>query len=180
MNGSWTEDGQDARRRARLTLRDSAAPASAARRFSRLTLGSWGLWSEAEEPAGVTDIVLVVSELVTNAARHGGGVQWVALSSPCGDTIRVEVADLSRRLPAVQRPQAPARPGGHGLRLILHAADRFGVRLWRHRPGKSVWAEFHRVLPHGGAVPSDGSTAGEHRTPDHHRTVTAALHHPNG
>ncbi|WP_160311207.1 ATP-binding protein, partial [Streptacidiphilus anmyonensis] len=106
-------DGRTARRQARLTLRDSAAPASAARRFSRLTLGSWGLWSDAEEPAGVADIVLVVSELVTNAARHGGGAEWVTLSARGGgDTIRVEVADLSRRLPAVRRPSAPARPHG--------------------------------------------------------------------
>ncbi|WP_052442599.1 ATP-binding protein [Streptacidiphilus neutrinimicus] len=131
----------------------------------------------------MSDIVLVVSELVTNAARHGGGAQWIILSAPGEDTIRVEVADVNRRLPVVRRSPVPARPGGHGLRLVQHAADRVGVRLWEHRPGKSVWAEFHRILPHAltAVLPPDEATAGsaeEPLAPDHHRTVTAVLHHP--
>jgi anti-sigma regulatory factor (Ser/Thr protein kinase) len=103
------------------------------------------LASSHDEPGLLGDIVLVVSELVTNAARHAGRPEWVTLSVPGGDSIRIEVADLSRRLPAMLQPLAPARPEGHGLRLIRRAADRVGVELWRHRLGKSVWAEFHRV-----------------------------------
>jgi anti-sigma regulatory factor (Ser/Thr protein kinase) len=115
------------------------------------------------------DIVLVVSELVTNADRHGGGPEWLALSASWGDSIRVEVADLSRRLPAMLQPPAPARPEGHGLRLVQRAADRVGVELWRHRPGKSVWAEFHwihrlhrihGIAAEGGPEPPDVATAG--------------------
>jgi anti-sigma regulatory factor (Ser/Thr protein kinase) len=142
----WPVDVQGAWRRAELRLRGSPAPASAARDFSRRTLRSWGL-TGSERAALASDIVLVVSELVTNAARHGEDVAWVALAAPGGGTIRVEVADLSTGLPTVRQPFAPARPEGHGLRLVQQAADRFGVDLLRNRPGKSVWAEFHRTAP---------------------------------
>ncbi|WP_370116531.1 ATP-binding protein [Streptacidiphilus sp. MAP12-33] len=91
------------------------------------------------------DIVLVVSELVTNAARHGGGALWLALAATGQDAIRVEVADPSPRLPAIRLPRAPARPGGHGLRLVLRAADRVGIDLGPDGPGKRVWAEFRTL-----------------------------------
>ncbi|SEL18282.1 Anti-sigma regulatory factor (Ser/Thr protein kinase) [Streptacidiphilus jiangxiensis] len=152
MIGPVPSHGRPPCRHASLPLHDRAAPASAARDFSLLTLRSWGLPDDLDEgPGRVGDIVLVVSELVTNAARHGGGALWVALAATEEDAIRVEVADLSRQLPTLTHPKAPARPGGHGLPLVLRAADRVGIDLGQDRPGKSVWAEFRTDAP----VPRD-------------------------
>lgn len=131
------------------------------------------------------DIVLVVSELVTNADRHGGRAEWVTITAPACDTVRVEVADLSRRLPTLPRRIAPDRPGGHGLQLTLRLADHVGVHVWRHRPGKSVWAEFRRITPRircGCSLPDPPTVdrAVGLGPWDRDGPVTTTPHHPGG
>lgn len=84
----------------------------------------------------LTGVLLVVSELVTNAVRHAGGVTGFRLEVGMG-TVTVAVQDAS---PAPPRPlPTDARePGGFGWHLVQElSAD---VQVHVHSTGKTVWA----------------------------------------
>ena len=91
------------------------------------------------------DVVLLVSELVTNSVRHAGldASQPLQLSVGTeGDTVRVAVRDPG---PGFRPPKAPTDPshvGGWGLVLVDQLADQWGVK----HDGKAnvVWCELKR------------------------------------
>ncbi|MCL7429834.1 ATP-binding protein [Streptomyces sp. YS415] len=86
--------------------------------------------------------LLVVSELVTNAIQHAGGVTAFRLSAS-QDTVTVSVQDASRAAPQ-SRASNPGTPGGFGWPLIQAlAAD---VRIRIGPGGKAVSAVL--PLPH--------------------------------
>ena len=96
-------------------------------------------------PEGVEeDALIVVSELVTNAVRHGGAAgpaEAVALHAALrGDALRLEVTD----------PGSGFEPGGHGPRADggygLHLLDRLATR-WGVSGGDpvTVWVELDAV-----------------------------------
>ncbi|MGW1956890.1 SpoIIE family protein phosphatase [Streptomyces sp. NPDC001920] len=104
-----------------------------ARRFTARTLRNWKV---AEVADGV---LLVVSELVTNALVHTQGPVRLDLILR-GDLVRVCVSDAS--------PRAPAKPvivdwestGGRGLLLVEAMSESFGsVPV---AGGKQVWSEI--------------------------------------
>jgi anti-sigma regulatory factor (Ser/Thr protein kinase) len=78
------------------------------------------------------DARLLVSELVTNAFRHG--MPPITLTTEVhASHLRIEVADAGGGRPR-RRPE-PGADGGWGLLLVEHAADRWGVadgsmRIW--------------------------------------------------
>lgn len=83
----------------------------------------------------VHDIVLVVSELVTNAVLHGKGPVGLTLSwDEYG--ARIEVRDQSRDLPGVQAARTDS-PGGRGLIFVETLSDGWGVEATT--AGKMVW-----------------------------------------
>lgn len=94
------------------------------------------------------DATLVVSELVTNAAKHsvsgeGGVIGVVLVEIPGG--VRIEVADEGSAGPGpVISPVRPAwelPEGGQGLRLVAEvAAGRWGH--YGDGRGRTVWAEI--------------------------------------
>jgi anti-sigma regulatory factor (Ser/Thr protein kinase) len=104
-----------------------------ARRFTARTLRRW----KAEEAADA--VLLVVSELVTNALVHTQGPVRVDLTLR-GDRVRVSVNDSS--------PRAPAKPvivdwestGGRGLLLVEAMSETFGSMPVAG--GKRVWSEI--------------------------------------
>jgi anti-sigma regulatory factor (Ser/Thr protein kinase) len=84
----------------------------------------------------MTDILLAVSELVTNAVRHGEGEIEVHIEH-LGDRLRLEVVDEGDAVPEVRREPAGA-DGGWGLQLI----DAVALR-WGSYPGTThVWCEI--------------------------------------
>ena len=83
------------------------------------------------------DVLLVVSELVTNAYQHGQHPRRLTLALVGRRVVRLEVADASYRVPILGRPDRPA--SGRGLLLVNGVASVWGVR--QHEPGKIVWAE---------------------------------------
>lgn len=86
------------------------------------------------------DLALVVSELVTNAVRHGTPPVHLEIDT-CPHCITVVVADSSADRP-VRRDADHDAEGGRGMLLVdLLAADS-GVRP--APPGKAVWAELLR------------------------------------
>lgn len=94
----------------------------------------------------VDNVVLVVSELVTNSVRYGtepgDSVRLVLDIDPARTRIRVEVHDPARRAPRprIESPGSIRRARGRGLGIINTLCHgRWGVDA---RPlGKYVWAE---------------------------------------
>jgi serine/threonine-protein kinase RsbW len=107
-------------------------------------------WVRAECAAWCDDekrerLVLVVSELVTNALVHGSGRIGLRLDCAPG-RIRVEVADGGT---ASIEPRSPAGPigerglsiGGRGLHVVEALSERWGVSR-APGSGNAVWAEI--------------------------------------
>jgi two-component sensor histidine kinase len=87
--------------------------------------------------ARADEVLLVFSELVTNAVKYAAGATRIVLHH-APDMVRIAVHDADRRSPAM-RPHGDAS-GGFGLRIV----DELTVD-WGWRPiadGKEVWAQI--------------------------------------
>ncbi|MEU7024391.1 ATP-binding protein [Streptomyces sp. NPDC046203] len=125
-----------------LLLASDPQVAAHARAFAREFLG----YNSPQAPAPhLDDVVLVTSELVTNAYRYGtepGDQIQVVLHSDDRRT-RVEVHDPVRRYPS-HRPVSDESTRGRGLFIL----DALCMGMWgcEDRPfGKFVWAEILRI-----------------------------------
>jgi PAS domain S-box-containing protein len=87
------------------------------------------------------DVLLVVSELVTNAIRYGRPPLRAALRVTDRDVV-IEVADAEQRLPTAIREFDPAGASGRGLLMVEALGGRWGVRPTGL--GKSVWCTVRR------------------------------------
>jgi anti-sigma regulatory factor (Ser/Thr protein kinase) len=85
-------------------------------------------------------LLLIVSELVTNSARHGPGLPIkVRIRVNDDDSLRGEVEDGGHGEVAI-RELADAGPGGgYGLRIVDALADRWAV----YEGTTQVWFELH-------------------------------------
>ncbi|MET9952539.1 ATP-binding protein [Streptomyces sp. NPDC006339] len=90
-------------------------------------------------PSQVDDLMLVASELVTNAQRHAGGVTAFAIGLG-RDSVTISVGDASPRTPQYTFHQE-LRPGGFGWPIVLHLCRQ--VLLDVRSDGKTV----HAVVP---------------------------------
>jgi anti-sigma regulatory factor (Ser/Thr protein kinase) len=92
----------------------------------------------------LSDLQLAVSELVTNAYRHGatgdGPVQMAVLAT--ADVLRVEIRDMGQGFDpdAIQEPPITAGRG-KGLKIVAALVDRWGVE---RADGTTVWFEVDR------------------------------------
>ncbi|MFB7588874.1 ATP-binding protein [Streptomyces sp. NPDC056169] len=68
-------------------------------------------------PSQVEDLLLVTSELVTNAHRHGGGVTGFGIGIG-RDRVTVSVSDASTESPLYELREE-LRPGGFGWPIVL-------------------------------------------------------------
>ncbi|MFI1357083.1 ATP-binding protein [Streptomyces sp. NPDC020898] len=109
-----------------------------ARRRVRDHLADWG--HDADDPA-LADAVLLVSELATNAVRHGPLLERefeVAVTALADGSCLIEVSDESATEPRL-RSVNEWEEHGRGLHLVEHLATTWGV--WsRGKHGKTVWA----------------------------------------
>jgi anti-sigma regulatory factor (Ser/Thr protein kinase) len=112
-----------------------------ARRWARSRLVGSGIG--ADEPVAET-LLLLISELVTNAVVHTGCPAVLRMLFPTAPAaaVRVEVADTSENPPAPRHAQRD-ETGGRGLELVDGLADRWG---WRPEgAGKQIWCEVDRA-----------------------------------
>ncbi|MFF4217468.1 ATP-binding protein [Streptomyces nondiastaticus] len=130
-----------------MEVRADPAEVGRARKWARSRLAGSGIG--VDEPLAET-LILLISELVTNAVVHtgcpavlrmlfpGGGAGMPGVS---GGTVRVEVADISARPPR-RRCAGGEDTGGRGLELVDGLADRWG---WQAEgSGKRIWCEVDR------------------------------------
>jgi anti-sigma regulatory factor (Ser/Thr protein kinase) len=146
-----------------LEIRPDPAEVGRARKWARSRLAVSGI--RDDEPLAET-LILLVSELVTNAVVHTGcpAVLRLCLPGAATDeaTVRLEVADSSDRAP-VPRCADDDATGGRGLALVVGLADRWG---WsREEGGKRIWCELDRGGQGTGPAPGRAGGTGCGPTP---------------
>ncbi|MET8624771.1 ATP-binding protein [Kitasatospora sp. NPDC004669] len=130
-----------------LAVQADPAEVGRARRWVRSRLLNHGV--DPDAPMAET-VVLVVSELVTNAVVHTGCPAVLRLCLPMPDDaaqpgpagpLRVEVADASRTAPAPRHAGADEdATNGRGLELVELLCERWG--WYPDGSGKRVWCEI--------------------------------------
>jgi anti-sigma regulatory factor (Ser/Thr protein kinase) len=140
---------------------DLAAPL-ATRRFhaSARSVGQARRFLLAKLPAvwgdDVDRLVLMVSELATNAVQHAATEFEVAVRvSSDRKRVRVEVSDVAAGYPTPLEPALDALHG-RGLHIVRSLADAWGIEARRDRPGKTVW--FSVVRPTTLTTPAAAAT----------------------
>ncbi|MEV0966694.1 ATP-binding protein [Streptomyces sp. NPDC049910] len=88
-------------------------------------------------PPVVDDILLVTSELVTNAVRHGGGLAAFHAELD-GRTVRISVSDRSPTPPSSTLRRRTTAPGGFGWPLVQRLSR--SVTVTPAHGGKTVEA----------------------------------------
>jgi anti-sigma regulatory factor (Ser/Thr protein kinase) len=120
-----------------------------ARKAVRTTLTGWG-WDEDR----VAAVVLVASELLTNAQLHTDGDVALALRRT-RHGVRLSVTDTDPRMPT-RRDTGPEHEGGFGLHILDTTTTDWGARA--HRTGKTVWADIDALRPDTGRRPWSART----------------------
>ncbi|WP_320781682.1 ATP-binding protein [Streptomyces sp. CRN 30] len=132
--------GRQARR---LSFDGESGVVPLARDFTRQALYAWG-WlpaDSADRRAAAEDVLLVVSELVTNACLHAEGPDelWISCDRK---VVRLEVSDRGTGQPEPRTPHRAGRPGGHGMFIVQRLCLDWGVVRSPGVAGKTVWAEL--------------------------------------
>lgn len=124
--------GERTPRAGELTLPAAARSPSRARAFVGATLREWGLDDDA-------DVLLAVSELVTNALLHARTPMTVRVTSEGDGVVLIAVTDGSVVPPRGRRFTVESGTG-RGLRLLDSLSEEWGVET--HGSGKTVWARM--------------------------------------
>ncbi|MEU2583140.1 ATP-binding protein [Streptomyces avermitilis] len=142
-SGGGSTSSAAARRTRKLNFDGESGVVPLARDFARQALYAWG-WlpaATADQRAAAEDVLLVVSELVTNACLHAEGPDdlWISCDNK---VLRIEVSDKGAGQPAPRTPHRAGRPGGHGMFIVQRLCLDWGVVRTSGAAGKTVWAEL--------------------------------------
>ncbi|MEA2384806.1 MAG: hypothetical protein QOH72_4777 [Solirubrobacteraceae bacterium] len=89
----------------------------------------------------IADLRLVISEVITNAVRHGGEGEMVVAVTPKQGYLCVQVTDTGDGFAPRPRAMEPDDDGGFGLFLVERLTRRWG--LTREDSNTRVWFEFN-------------------------------------
>ena len=113
--------------------RDEQAPRRARRAVEQL--------GDAIDPTVRPDVVLLVSELISNSVKYGGsGDLRLHIEATAPKRLRIEVVDQGSGFEPTERTRPRTEPGGWGLHLVETLSDRWGV----HEGSTHVWFEIDR------------------------------------
>ena len=118
------------------TFTFAPAPASVPRIRERVV----GIAQPFIEVERIPDLRLVISEVITNAVRHGGEGDMVVAVTPKRDFLCVQVTDTGDGFAPRPRAYEPDEDGGFGLFLVERLTRRWG--LTRENSNTRVWFEF--------------------------------------
>jgi anti-sigma regulatory factor (Ser/Thr protein kinase) len=90
--------------------------------------------------ARIADLRLVISEVITNAVRHGGEGDMLVAVTPKEGFLCVQVTDTGDGFAPRPRAFEPDDDGGFGLFLVERLTRRWG--LTRENSNTRVWFEF--------------------------------------
>ncbi|MEU9235611.1 ATP-binding protein [Streptomyces subrutilus] len=96
------------------------------------------------DPGWTEDVLTAVTELVSNARRHAGGVTAFRADVQAGGIV-VAVSDGSRAVPRTAA-WAPSEPGGFGWIVVNRLADTTDVQV--NPDGKTITAGFTAPRAH--------------------------------
>ncbi|MGW2207481.1 ATP-binding protein [Streptomyces sp. NPDC001774] len=126
-----------------LPLDTSPAPARTARHAVQDSLEEHGICCTGPATGDCAQsILLIVSELVTNATRHSHGPQEMRIRWN-GPQITLEVDDDLPTIPRIRPEHERGETGGFGMDLIDQLSDTWGTHPRPcHRPGKTVYVRI--------------------------------------
>ena len=95
---------------------------------------------DAIDPTVVPDVLLLVSELITNSVKYGreGSAVRLQIEAPAPKKVRVEVVNQGASFEPKARDKPVTDVGGWGLHLVEELTDRWGV----HEGSTHVWFEI--------------------------------------
>ncbi|MFD3546813.1 ATP-binding protein [Streptomyces sp. NPDC058655] len=102
------------------TMTVTVAPAGSATSVAGARDSAWHFLADllpAPTAEAAETVVMVVSELVTNALRHGGGTCTMDLAAH-PDSVEVAVHDSSPRTPRMRTPDLNGGTGGFGWPMV--------------------------------------------------------------
>ncbi len=109
-------------------------------RAARSYVASWSAMT-AQPCTGASELLLAVSELVSNALQYARQPCWLRLlTSGARGWVRVEVEDVNPAPPSMGPVVGPGCGHGRGLRIVESVSTRWGATPGT--PGKVVWFEF--------------------------------------
>lgn len=126
------------------TFRIQLAPTTSAASDARAAVAAW-LRDEGVGDAAADDVLMVVSELVSNSVRHATRSDDTELRLAVdrnGDAVRLTVHDdgTDGNVDLRRTETSGDRIGGFGLRLVAALATTWGVE--RDELGTVVWARL--------------------------------------
>jgi signal transduction histidine kinase len=134
-----TGDNRDAAgqgvRTAVIRLRPRPGSAASARVFTSAVLSAWRIAEQVVE-----DVLLAVSELVTNAIEHGVGEVLLEVIDVAGRCLRVQVTDQGLGANPALIPFTPDSARSRGLAIVAAVSTNWGHDACDD--GLRVWAEF--------------------------------------
>jgi anti-sigma regulatory factor (Ser/Thr protein kinase) len=130
------------RETAHIHLQPVPAAAGEARRFIRST-------ATALDPDKLDDVLVLTSELVTNAVLHARTPFELGVTLT-DDAILICVGDGTRSTPQVQE-SSDGQENGRGIMLVRALADDWGIESSESRQGKVVWFLLRAAVAEGGS-----------------------------
>ncbi|MEY9932203.1 anti-sigma regulatory factor (Ser/Thr protein kinase) [Catenulispora sp. GP43] len=88
-------------------------------------------------------VLLVVSELLSNAVLHGGGWWRLTVTASPGQ-LRIEVEDKESLVPSIRQVDMKGAPGGLGMHIISKLVTSYEAAVHPAGTGKTVRALWSR------------------------------------